>query len=154
MEDRAAVRALWRWRSSGVFHTPDPPWVFESTDSCLGSTFTGFLSPFFGELTLSVKENKMKVACIMEHDGTQWIEVRWDFLIWAFNTSFSKFAGHERSYLTATRSTPQARQPPSWTSVIFKPSKMSFSEKKISSDPKKNCTWWNIIKVPTQNNIK
>ena len=61
----------WRWRSSGVFHTPDPPGVFESTDCCLGSTFTGFLSPSFGELTLSEKENKMKVACMMEHDGTQ-----------------------------------------------------------------------------------
>lgn len=136
MEDRTAVRALWCWRSSGVFHTPDPPWVFESTDSCLGSTFTGFLSPFFGELTLSEKENKMKVACIMEHDGTQWIEVRWTFWFEPL-TRVEKFAGHERSYLTATRSTPQARQPPSWTSVIFKPSKMSFSEKKNHQIQKK-----------------
>lgn len=90
------------------------------------------------------------------HYGTWWNSMNWsqmDFLIWAFNTSFSKFAGHERSYLTATRSTPQARQPPSWTSVIFKPSKMSFSEKKYHQI-QKDFHLSNIIKVPTQNNIK
>lgn len=140
MEDRAGVRALWRWRSSGFFHTPDPPGVFESTDSCLGSTFTGFLSPFFGELTLSEKENKMKVACIMEHDGTQWIEVRWTFWFEPL-TRVEKFAGHERSYLTATRSTPQARQPPSWTSVMKTIQDVIFWKKNIIIRSKKIFTY-------------